>query len=213
MEEHKKIDEQSEVDRLFEERMERLAQMAPPPPISDPFIKRKRKSKVLAGLLAFFVPGTGHFYLGLMQRGLFVMLALIIDIYAIVHTATMNPGSVNVPLITLFGLLVPAIYFYNIFDALQSTDAVNSAEEDGFLGGLSGFQPSARTGSNSTQGQGRLKGANLGWLLVAGGCIVLLVSNKPDWMSQLLNSIGSYIGAGVLIGAGAYLFLKGRKSS
>jgi hypothetical protein len=211
MEEHKKIDEQAEVDRLFEERMERLAQVAPPPPISDPFIKRKRKSKLWAGLLAFFVPGTGHFYLGLMQRGLFVMLALIIDIYAIVHTATMNPGSVNVPLITLFGLLVPAIYFYNIFDALQSTDMVNLAEEDGFSSGLSGFQSAPRTGSTAARAQGRFKSANLGWLLVAGGCIILLASNKPVWMSQLINSVGSYIGAGVLIGAGAYLFLKGRK--
>jgi hypothetical protein len=202
------FDELSEADRFFEERMEHLRQMPPPPspPRSipyDPFIKKARKSKFAAGLLAFFIPGLGHFYLGLMQRGLFIMLALIADIYAIVHTATVNSGSVNVPLITLFGLLVPVIYFFNIFDALQSTDAVNEGALEGspLHDELTG---APRTGSR------RMKGGSLGWILVAGGCIVLLISNKPSWMGQLFEAAGSYVGAGILIAAGAYLFLRER---
>jgi TM2 domain-containing membrane protein YozV len=199
------LDKLTEADKFFEERMERLHQM--PPPRSnpyDPFTKKSRKSKFAAGLLAFFIPGLGHFYLGLMQRGLFIMLALIADIYAIVHTATANPGSANVPLITLFGMLVPVIYFFNIFDALQSTDSVN----EGSLDGSSIHDELAGPSRNGTR---RIKGASLGWLLVAGGCIVLLISNKPSWMSQLFEAAGSYVGAGILISAGAYLFLRERK--
>lgn len=197
-----------DTDRFFEERLNRMGPLPTQPSISyDPFATRPRKSKFAAGLLAFLIPGTGHFYLGLMQRGLFVMLALIADIYAIVHTTMSARGEVNVPLVTLFGLLIPVIYFYNIFDALQSTDAVNAkwrASGDGVPD--SGSALGAQGALSS--GEGRWKRANLGWLLVAGGCLVLLLSNKPAWMAQLYESAGSYMGAVVLIAAGVYLFLK-----
>ena len=77
--------------------------------------RNQRKSKVIAGLLAFLVPGLGHFYLGLMQKGLMMMLMLILDICAIVYFAAEEQ---NVPLlIILFSLFIPVIFF-DMFYAL-----------------------------------------------------------------------------------------------
>jgi hypothetical protein len=88
----------------------------------DPRSGRGHKSKWLAGLLAFLVPGTGHFYLGLMIRGVAIMLLIAVDICAIVYAAQQLN---NVLFIVLLSLLLPIVYFYNLFDAIQSTDMVN----------------------------------------------------------------------------------------
>ncbi len=83
---------------------------------------RKRKSKWIAGWLSFLIPGTGYFYLGLMVKGITIMLLMALNIVAITFAAI----ELNNPLlIILLSLLLPIIYFYNLFDAIQSTDAVN----------------------------------------------------------------------------------------
>lgn len=82
-----------------------------------------KKSKWIAGLLSFFIPGTGYFYLGLMVKGIMVMLLFALNIVAITFAAM----EMNNPLIViLLSLLLPIIYFYNLFDAIQSTDIVNA---------------------------------------------------------------------------------------
>lgn len=89
----------------------------------SPVRRPKRRSKWAAGLLAFFVPGIGHMYLGRMTKGISIMLLLAANITAIVDRATVEP--VNVLSIVLLSLLFPIIYFYSLFDAIQSTDDVN----------------------------------------------------------------------------------------
>jgi len=80
------------------------------------------KKKWISGLLAFFVPGIGHFYLGQMAKGIAIMLLIAFDICAIVFAVT----EIRQPLIiVLLSLLLPIMYFYSLFDAIQSTDAVN----------------------------------------------------------------------------------------
>lgn len=81
-----------------------------------------RKSKWIAGGTAFFVPGTGHFYLGQMTKGIVIMLLLAVDICAIIFAAEYLE---NILAITLFALMLPIIYFYSLFDAIQSVDAIN----------------------------------------------------------------------------------------
>jgi hypothetical protein len=192
-------DEQKE-ETFIRERMERWETKHPQAPF-DPFRLRPRKSKIIAGLLSFLIPGTGQLYLGLMQRGMTVMLLLIMNIFAIVYFAT-NAGT-SIPLIVLFSLFVPVIYFYNIFDALQQTDKVN--------GGGSGLQSDPLDEAESAFGKPFKKiskGSGLGYLLVIGGIILFLVSNKPAWLSSVFDLLGSSIGAVVLILIGIVMFFK-----
>jgi TM2 domain-containing membrane protein YozV len=79
------------------------------------------KKKWIAGLTAFFVPGTGHFYLGQMLKGITIMLLISIDICVIVYVMTLE----NMLATILFSLMLPIIYFYSLFDAIQSTDVIN----------------------------------------------------------------------------------------
>lgn len=88
-----------------------------------------RKSKWIAGLLAFFVPGLGHFYLGQMFKGIAIMLVTSLNICAIVYAGM---EIQNVLVIVPLSLLLPIVYFYSLFDAIQSTDAVNERRHPNF---------------------------------------------------------------------------------
>ncbi|MCC3358816.1 hypothetical protein [Bacillus sp. REN16] len=66
-----------------------------------------RKSKTLATVLAIF-PGAGHLYLGLQKRGIQLMAAFLFAIYIL-----------DVLRLSLFLFLIPIIWFYSFFDALQ----------------------------------------------------------------------------------------------
>ncbi|NUU63232.1 hypothetical protein [Paenibacillus agri] len=66
-----------------------------------------RRSKVLATLLAAF-PGAGQMYLGLQKRGLQLMLLFLGSIYVM-----------DLLRLTLLFFLIPVIWFYSLFDALQ----------------------------------------------------------------------------------------------
>ncbi|WP_248928268.1 hypothetical protein [Paenibacillus hamazuiensis] len=174
-------------------------------PVRDPFYEmmgtRSRKSKLIAGLLSFLVPGTGQFYLGQMQRGITIMLLLIVDIFAIVTFSTSSKEII--PLIVLFSLLIPVIYFYNIFDALQQADKINHRPL-GF-----GPEPFYSEAGDARDPLGRLaKGSYLGYLLVAVGVLLFLVGAKPAWLEKLLDLVGSSVGAILLIGIGVYLFFR-----
>lgn len=66
-----------------------------------------KKNKTLAMLLSIF-PGTGHMYLGLQKRGLQLMAAFLFSIYIM-----------DVLRLSLFLFLIPIIWFFSFFDALQ----------------------------------------------------------------------------------------------
>lgn len=195
------FNEEEKEEAFLRERMERWNQKSPNQPPYDPFRTVQRKSKFVACLLSFLIPGTGQLYLGLMQRGMMFMLLLIANIFAIVFFATSSSSSI--PLIVLFSLFVPVIYFYNIFDALQQTDKVNS-DWGGFysdpMGDASG-QPRSAISKIP-------KGSTLGYLLIIGGVFLFLVSSKPAWLNRIFELLGSSIGAIVLIVVGVILFLK-----
>lgn len=170
----------------------------------DPFMPRRPyKSKWVAGLLSFIIPGTGQFYLGLMQRGVTIMLLLALNIVAIVFTGL--HAETNIPLIVLFSLMIPVIYFYNIFDALQQADRMNGSPgaggyEDWYAG--PGTVPAGR--ANKPRGG---KGS-LGYVLIAGGVLLFMISSKPHWLNKAFEFLGSSVGAVLLIVIGVYLFFK-----
>lgn len=66
-----------------------------------------KKGKVIATFLSI-VPGAGHMYLGLQKRGLQLMIAFFACIYIL-----------DVLRLSLFLFLVPILWFYSFFDALQ----------------------------------------------------------------------------------------------
>ncbi|QTN00962.1 hypothetical protein ERJ70_17715 [Sediminibacillus dalangtanensis] len=80
----------------------------------DQYREEGKKSKMLATILAIF-PGAGHMYLGLQRRGLQLMAAFLLSIYVL-----------DVLRLSIFLFLIPIIWFFSFFDALQHT---NKAEQ------------------------------------------------------------------------------------
>ncbi|WP_409343699.1 hypothetical protein [Paenibacillus sp. MBLB4367] len=66
-----------------------------------------RKSKLVAVFLSVF-PGAGHMYLGLQRRGLQLMAGFLFSIY-----------MMDVLRLSIFLFLIPIIWFFSLFDALQ----------------------------------------------------------------------------------------------
>lgn len=167
----------------------------------EPFAAPPRKSKFLAGLFSFFIPGTGHFYLGLMQKGILIMLLFIVDIAAIPFTVMNAHGNAYIPFIVLLSCLIPVIYFYSLFDALQSADRVNAYYQALQYGQVPSYPPHADPFSRT------IRGHTFGVILIIVGVVLFLFSVKPSWLDELYNLKGSYIGAVLLIGAGILLFI------
>jgi TM2 domain-containing membrane protein YozV len=179
----------------------------PPPPSYPPtYSPVKRKSKWAAALLSFLFPGLGHFYTGAMQRGLFFMLLFVANIVGIVFFAESN----IVPIIVLLGVMVPVVFFYSLFDALQTVDRINQGQfpyPPGFGVG-DPFAPVPGSAYRRSIGPG-----HIGILLVAIGVLIFLATNKPIWLERLIHSTGSIFGAAILIGVGAYLFITESKKN
>lgn len=162
----------------------------------------RRRSKWLAGILAFLIPGIGHMYLGLMVKGIVLMFLLALNITAIVYVSI---EGVNVLSIVLLSLLLPIIYFYNLFDALQSTDVVNERQMTANSNPLAGW--GTRPSVNSIVNEGISRGIPpVGILFLAAAGIVVLIMADISWTNWLFDSWGSMIGAIVLIGAGIGLW-------
>jgi hypothetical protein len=172
-----------------------------------------RKRKWISGLLAFLVPGIGHMYLGLMVKAVAIMLLVAFDITSIVYAAIEGD---NVLFIVLLSFVLLIIYFYSLFDAIQSTDAVNERKA---IGRAASGSPVATTPNVWTENgvKSAVEGSQgrsvppTGILLLAGSGVVILLLSGTNWTNWLFNSFGSMFGAIVLIGAGVGLwFWEGR---
>lgn len=174
----------------------------------------RKRSKWVTGILAFLVPGTGHMYLGLMVKGLVVMMLLAIDIVAIVYTA--NEGT-NVLSTVLLSLFIPIIYFYNLFDALQSADYVNERLNagTGFPSpeGWNGVEPPAQQSSQQPGYQGHRTLPPAGVVLVVAVLLAVIVATNLNWTQRIFEVTGSLIGAVALLGVGLLLWLWDRRGS
>jgi TM2 domain-containing membrane protein YozV len=75
-----------------------------------------KKSKTLAIMLSV-LPGAGHMYLGLQQRGLQLMAGFLFSFYILdaLH-------------LSLFLFLIPILWFYSLFDAMQNISRHGVAE-------------------------------------------------------------------------------------
>lgn len=77
-----------------------------------------KKSKSIATFLSIF-PGAGHLYLGLQQRGIQLMAAFLFSIYIL-----------DVLRLGIFLFLIPIIWFYSFFDAMQKVSKYGEEEID-----------------------------------------------------------------------------------
>lgn len=158
---------------------------------------RRLKRKFMACMLSALLPGLGHLYLRMFWRGIAIIYFLILDASALIYFSSVRM-TINIPFLFLLGILIPMMYFYSIYDVLQSTDVVN-----------------ARVRSESTQREEAAgekehvwKGILSGLLLMAGGGLIFLLSQKPPWLAAVIQANAGYAAAVLLILSGAALMVR-----
>lgn len=165
------------------------------------FRPRRRKRKFIACLLAAVFPGLGHLYLKMFLKGAALIYFVLLDASALIYFSSVRSG-INVPFLILLGVLIPVIYFYSIYDVLQSTDVINAKIKRS----ASGEEVEPSFDANGTQtGTGARKGVLAGILLICGGAVIFLFRQKPPWLEGFIHWSAGYTVSGALILTGAIL--------
>lgn len=87
---------------------------------------KNRKSKFFTFLLSL-VPGLGHYYLGLMKRGLQFMAGFFLAVGMVAFFGnSFGPGRALIP---VFAIVIPILWFYCIFDALHAASRIQQGED------------------------------------------------------------------------------------
>ncbi|NGZ77898.1 hypothetical protein [Saccharibacillus alkalitolerans] len=133
---------------------------------------RRRKRKLVACLLSAIVPGTGHLYLGLIQKGISFMLTILLVIEAMLYFSSTGI-KINVPLLILLALTIPIIYFYSVYDVLQATDRANE-----------------RRGARQNEFYNWRKSMTFALILLGEGGLLLVFHSRPLWFRQLIEQYG-----------------------
>ncbi|WP_246553063.1 DUF4097 family beta strand repeat-containing protein [Paenibacillus tritici] len=152
--------------------------------------RRPRKRKFITGLLAAVLPGTGHLYLGLLRKGISFIFLLLLDIVALLYFSSIGM-QINVPLLILLALLIPAMYFYNVFDALQAADRILRFPEEQDL-----EEPDAMNAAATARRRVRISepGISFGLMLLVGGALLFLFQQRPPWLQLFIeNSAGAAV--------------------
>lgn len=154
-----------------------------------------KRSRTIATILAIF-PGAGHMYLGLQQRGLQLMGAFLFSIYII-----------DTLYLSLFLFLIPIIWFYSLFDALQQISRYDreQLQDKPIISGLMNYQ----------------KGLGIALIALGGFYLVkrILLPFMSEWFPMLTNNwfINTYFNtlvvSLVLIVGGLHLLFGSKKSS
>lgn len=165
-----------------------------------------RKNRFFTFLLSF-VPGLGHFYLGLNRRGLQFMVGA----FACIVLIPLFP--------TVFPFALTILWFYCLFDALQRAAVINSHvlgagipsldENTALASGLSlqYLDDSVISLGDSKDKQSRMP-VWFGGLCVFVGVLVLLRRVFPGLWSTLLQAhAGTFLVALALIGFGVWLIV------
>lgn len=165
------------------------------------FKPRRRKRKFIACLLSALFPGLGHLYLKMFMKGVGFIYFTILDASALIYFSSARMG-INIPLLLLLGLLIPVVYFYSIYDVLQSTDVINTRIK----------RESDDTSQKVTADSGMGRAISSATLLIVGGLIVFLFRQKPAWLQSFIQVGAGYIVASLLILTGLFLiFHEGRR--
>jgi len=92
------------------------------PTAASSWVQQKERTRVI---LLSFVPGLGHYQLGMMQRGLTAMIAFfgVAILVFFITVLTHNEGFIA------FLLALPVLWFYTMFDALKQLQLKHSGFE------------------------------------------------------------------------------------
>lgn len=162
--------------------------------------RRRRKRKFIAGLLAALIPGTGHLYFGLLRKGITFIFLILLDISALIYFSSIGM-QINVPLLILLALIIPAIYFYNVYDVLQSADKILRYPEDQELD-----DPAAKvTTPPKRRSIVSEPGVSFGFLLLLGGALLILFRQKPAWLQFFIEHYSEVAVSAVLLCGGIYI--------
>ncbi|HEY4390135.1 MAG TPA: DUF4097 family beta strand repeat-containing protein [Paenibacillus sp.] len=165
---------------------------------------RRRKRKFIACLLSALFPGFGHLYLRKFVKGSLFIDFFLIDLALLVYFSSAHM-RINVPLLLVLGLLVTVVYFYSIYDVLQTTDDVNASLKRG-----EESEPSGQV--QVTDGVGSEVGALTGIILISGGIIAFILRMKPVWLEGLIQDYGSYTVSVAMILTGlGWIVMEGRR--
>ncbi|MCM3041956.1 DUF4097 domain-containing protein [Paenibacillus motobuensis] len=145
---------------------------------------RRRKRKFIACLLSALFPGFGHLYLQKFIKGSLFIDVFLIDLALLVYFSSAHM-RINVPLLLVLGLLVTVVYFYSIYDVLQTTDAVNASLKRN-------EESEAAEQVEAVDPMGSEVGALTGIILISGGIIAFILRMKPVWLEGLIQNYGSY---------------------
>ncbi|WP_233476241.1 DUF4097 family beta strand repeat-containing protein [Paenibacillus sonchi] len=173
-------------------------------PFIPPRLKRRprRKRKFIAGLLAALIPGTGHIYFGLLRKGISFIFIILLDIAALLYFSSIGM-QINVPLLILLALMIPVLYFYNVFDVLQSADRLLR---------LPGEQDPELPPVPKPHGQRRRlvsePGISFGLMLLLGGALLFLFQQKPVWLQYFIEHYAGVTVAAVLAACGVWLAVR-----
>ncbi|MGM0882039.1 MAG: DUF4097 family beta strand repeat-containing protein [Bacillota bacterium] len=148
-------------------------------------IKRK-KSRLLAVLFAFMMPGAGHMYTGQHPNGLLLIAAFLLDLTGIVRLADSDGGR-HLLLIVYLGIMLPVFYFISVFDSLQSMEV----EDD------------------SPVALGLIHGI----LLLLAGTIMLILVKPPEVILPWMNELAELSVGPIIIVTAIVLLLRLRKGT
>ncbi len=142
-----------------------------------------RMKRFAAALLSLAVPGAGQLYIGRTRTGLWLLLATVTATAGIVYTAGTFGGR-HLVLIVYLCISLPVIYFYSIYDILQSTSV---------------------TGGISQSDRERVSGLQ-GIALIAAGLLLLVMIRPAEWAEPWLGAAGDYAAAAGLAVLAAVLY-------
>lgn len=162
--------------------------------------RRPRKRKFIAGLLAALIPGSGHLYFGLLRKGITFMFIILLDISALLYFSSIGM-QINVPLLILLALLLPAIYFYNMYDVLQSADRILRFPEDRDIVTTATATPKRRTIVSEP-------GISFGLLILCGGALLFLFKLKPVWLQFFIEHYTAVAISIILLCGGLFLGIR-----
>lgn len=162
--------------------------------------RRHRKRKFIAGLLAALIPGTGHLYFGLLRKGITFIFLILLDISALLYFSSIGM-QINVPLLILLALIIPVIYFYNVYDVLQSADRLLRFPEDHDLA-ISVTKANEAPKRRSIVSE---PGISFGLLLLLGGALLILFRQKPTWLQFFIEHYAEMAVSVILVCGGLFI--------
>lgn len=145
-----------------------------------------RKSKFLTFVFSL-IPGVGHLYLGLMKRG----LLLLIGTFAAIYFITVLP--------MVFPFVLAVIWFYGMFDALQKVSLQHYYHEQYHASSLKDEADVAVLQSMAELDKQTIHPMWLGIGFIAAGLLVILAVLAPEVLSWIFNRTNSTIALAVLL--------------